>query len=223
LARRRGFTLLELLMVVGLLAVLALAAWPDLTGTTRAERLKESAKRMEALVAMCRAEAMNDARAYQLVFRQDGSVRVKAQLDPLKAPHLYNPVQAGWGRIEVLQENVWVAAVQLLPEGPAPIRIIDEKLVFPDEQEIEPQPIDEFEQAPTIEFEPDGTCGSLRWVLRDEHEQNLLLTLDGRLGRVGVEDYSNPALDGLRRPKPLTEEQEKADEKEYKVEDFDNS
>ena len=215
-----AFTLLELLLVMALLAMMLAFAWPNMSGTTHAEQLKESARRMETLVAMCRAEAMNEGRHYRIVFRADGSVRAKCQLAPLKAPHVYVPAYGGWTRTEVLLESVWVAAVQMLPDGPAPIMIVDERLQFPD-MEINPTPLEEFEQSPAIEFQPDGACDSVRWVLRDDRGNGRLLTLDGRLGRVTVEEYASIRPEDVQRPKPLSAEAEAEDQKTQRVEDFE--
>jgi len=214
-----AFTLLELLLVLGLLAVLMAFAWPNLSGATRVERLRESAQRMQTLVAMCRAEAMNEGRTYRIVFRPDGSVRVRCQLDPLEAPHVFVPVTTGWARTEVLLEDVWVAAVQLLPDGPAPIRIVDEQLEFP-EMELDLQPIEDFAEPPVIEFQPNGSCDSLRLLLRDAQGAGRLLTLDGRLGRVTIEEYESAAAEDVQRPPPLPPEAEAEEARAYRLEDF---
>jgi prepilin-type N-terminal cleavage/methylation domain-containing protein len=136
----RAFTLLEVLLVIVLLGVLFAFAWPDFAAATEGERLKESAQRMRALIAMCRAEAMNETVCYRIKIRLDGGVRVHRQADALLAPQLYITPRAGWARQDMLLEDVWVEAVQDLPEGPPPIQIIDEKLEFP-EMAIEPQRI----------------------------------------------------------------------------------
>jgi len=120
----------------------------------------------------------------------------------------------------VLLESVWVAAVQMLPDGPAPIMIVDERLQFPD-MEINPTPLEEFEQSPAIEFQPDGACDSVRWVLRDDRGNGRLLTLDGRLGRVTVEEYASIRPEDVQRPKPLSAEAEAEDQKTQRVEDFE--
>lgn len=211
-----AFTLLELILVITLIGLVAVFAWPDFGAAQASEEIRESARRMTTAVAMCRAEAMNDACRYRIRVRLDGSVRVEQQLDPIVAPHVYVPVRASWGRTEPLLPDVWVEAVQLLPDGPAPIRIIDENIEFP-EMELEPVPIDEYEFEPTVYFEPDGSCSSLRWVLRDVRGAARLLTLDGRLGRVDWEDWEAVEPDQVRRPEPVEEEEPE----EYDVEDFE--
>jgi type II secretion system protein H len=215
--RQRGFTLLEVLLVIVLLGTLAAFAWPSFSGAAQSEKLRESARRMEALIAMCRAEAMNESRRYRLRIERDGTVKLRAQADPMYAPHLFLKVRAGWAQTRVLLDDVWVEAVQLLPEGPPPIYIVDDQLEFP-EMEIEPVPIEEYEAPIDLYFDPDGAVASLRWVLRDVHGDALLLTLDGRLGRVAVSRWPSVPPDDVVRPEPLEEEEE--EEIDFNVEDY---
>jgi prepilin-type N-terminal cleavage/methylation domain-containing protein len=211
----RGFTLLEVLLVVSLLAVVAAVVWPNFGSPELAEHLGESARRMKALIAMCRAEAMNQTLRYRIRIRPDGSVRLVRQADAIKAPHLYIPVPADWARTTVLLPDVWVESVQILPDGPPPVRIIDEKLEFPD-MDITLTPIEELPRALELDLEPDGTCNSTRWVLRDERGAGLLFTLDGRLGRVTLDEWPNALPADLHRPPPLPEDEEA----KYNPEDY---
>lgn len=219
LVRRNGppaFTLLEVLLVVALLGLLAALVLPDFTTAAAAENLRESAHRLRALAAMCRAEAMNATCRHRILVRSDGSVRVRRQADPLKAPHLYITPREDWAHVAVLLPDVWVEAVQMLPDGPSPIRIIDDQLEFP-ETELDPIAVEDLDRPLEINFEPDGTCNSVRWVLRDARGHALLLTLDGRLGRVTIEPW-NQATDEVRRPAPLPPEADIEDE--YNPEDY---
>jgi prepilin-type N-terminal cleavage/methylation domain-containing protein len=211
----KGFTLLELLMVLTLLGALFALVWPDFESASRSKHLEESAERIRTLVAMCRADAMNETVRYRIKVRPDGSLRVLRQAHPLNAPHLYIRPRVAWAQTAFLLDDVWVEALQILPDGPPPIRIVDEKLEFP-ETEIEPVPIAELGAPVEIDFDPDGTCNSLRWVLRDTRGFGLLLTLDGRLGRVMIEDWKPVPPEQLRRPEPWPEEEEP----EYHPEDF---
>ena len=220
-SRQRGFTLLEMLLVVVLLGVIAAFAWPDFSSSKQAAHLEESARRLRSVISMCRAEAMNEARRYRVEVRLDGSIRMSRQLDPLKAPHIQVRVGAGWARLAKLQPDVWVEAVQVLPEGPPPILIVDEELRFP-EMEIEPILVAELEEPVAIEFAPDGSTNSLRLILRDERGNAALVTLDGRLGRVKIESWPSVPADDVQRPEPIdAEEDELPDASEFDLEDFE--
>lgn len=211
----RGFTLLEMLMVIAILGVVAMFVVPNFDRGAEAEHLSESGRRMRSLVTMCRAEAMNQTVRYRVRIRPDGTVRVLRQADALKAPHLYIRPPVDWVQTEILLPDVWVAAIQVLPEGPTPVRIIDDKLEFP-ETELLPIPVEELERAIDIDFEPDGTTNSLRWVLRDVRGKGLLLTLDGRLGRITTDEWPNVAPEDATRPEAWPEEEAVT----YNPEDF---
>jgi prepilin-type N-terminal cleavage/methylation domain-containing protein len=227
---RSGFTLLELLLVIGLIGLLAAFAWPEFSNAARAERLIESARRMETLVAMCRAEAMNEGRQYRIEVAIDGSVGLRRQLDPVLAPHIFERFTSGWAQTEPLLDNVWIEAVQILEEGPLPVHIIDEELQLPElELDVVLTPVEEFQcddcPDPTvppdlwITFKPDGSCNALRWLLRDTQGRARLQTLDARLGRVNTEAWQSLDPDEVLRPEPLEDVEE--DEEQYDLEDFE--
>lgn len=214
-----GFTLIEVVLVIAIIGLIAAFVLPEVTGTSEYERLVESGRRFRAMVVMCRAEAMNETRPHRIEFWPDGTIEIKRQADPIIAPHLYIPIKASWARTPVLMENVWVSAVQVLPEGPPPIRIIDDQLEFP-EMEFEPLPIEELVDPVVLEFGPDGSSHSMRWVLCDPSGTRKLLTLDGRLGRVNIEDMDRLPEDDVIRPEPI-ELEEKRPVVDFDPEDFD--
>ncbi len=193
---RRAVTLIELLIVIVLIGVLAAFLWPDFGILMRSEQLDESAQRNKALIGMCRAQAMNESRRYRVTLLPDGRMLLSRQRDPLLAPEEFVQVDEGWARVEWLLEDVWVAAVLPLPDGPPPLNVEDDKIEFFEIQEF-PEPL---ENPFNIEFEADGTCTSLRWVLRDESGHGRELTLDGRLGHVTVVELPPMTADEIERP-----------------------
>lgn len=203
----RAFTLLEILLVILIVVVVTAMVVPSFSDATGAEQLPESAYRLKALVAMCRAEAMNDARRIRIAFRQDGDVRVYAQEDPLLAPQSFLPVEKDWARGPHLLENAWIEAVQALPYGPAPVLVEDDVIEFTTIEE-EPVPVTSLESPLHLEFEPDGSSGSARWIVRDAAGRGNLMTLDGRLGRVQVEHAAPVDRKSLVRPQPIEKEEE---------------
>ncbi len=214
--RQRGaFTLLEVMLVITIIGVIAAFAWPDFQAASQSEQLTESARRMQAVLAMCRAEAMNTARRHRIEFEIDGTIRIERQLDPMWAPHIYDRVREGWAMVQILSDDVWVSDLEVLAEGPPPIQIIDDNLELPD-TEIDPLPIEEYDLAVAVDIEPDGSCPSVRWVLRDETGRGLLCTLDGRLGRMVFESWERLSEDDVLRPEPVEAKQYD----DYEVEDF---
>jgi Tfp pilus assembly protein FimT len=205
--RRSAFTFLEILLVIIIVVAITAMAVPSFSDATKGEQLPESAYRVKALIAMCRAEAMNQARRFRITFRADGNVRVYAQEDALLAPQSFLPVEAEWARGPFLLDNTWVEAVQALPSGPAPVLVEDDAIEFTTIEE-EPVSVTEVEKPLQIHFEPDGSSGSARWVLRDAAGRGSLMTLDGRLGRVQVEHWPSVDAKSLERPPPIEDEEE---------------
>lgn len=214
---QRAVTLLELLLVISLLGLLAAFLWPDFGTATRNELLDESARRMKTLIAMCRAEAMNESIRYQISLRADGSLEVRRQYDPIEAPHVFVPVRKDWARQAILLEDVWVESVVPLPDGPAPV-LLEDELVEVEEMEEQPIPIEEFEEPVVLLFEPDGTSDSLRWTLRDGLGRGVEMMLDGRLGRVTVERVARIPEEQVERPPEIEEEELPWDDPDWEPE-----
>lgn len=205
--RRRAFTLLEVILVIGVLVILLGLTLPDFSGALTAEQLPESGARCKALLSMCRAQAMNESRRYRVWIRPDGSIKALRQLDPLEAPHDYIPISDDWGREQVLLDDVWVDAVQPLSDGPPPLLVDDDEIEF-SEIEEEPLSIATFDEGVTVEIAPDGTSNSLKFVLRDLTGRGLELTLDGRLGRITLTPLEAISASTVQRPAALPSEAE---------------
>ena len=224
---RRAFTLLEVLLVIALLGFLASFLWPVFGDVANSHQLDESVQRMKSLISMCRAQAMNESRCYRLTFQLDGSVKLTRQLDPFDAPHIYVRVRDDWAATPCLLEKVWVEAVLPLAEGPPPLLVEDDYIDFFDEEDLELELIrvDELEEPFTLDFLPDGSSASMRWVLRHEQGYGVQVTLDGRLGRMDFEPAERIPEEEVERPPPLPEdeleeEEMLEDEDQYDLEDF---
>ncbi|MBK8914599.1 MAG: prepilin-type N-terminal cleavage/methylation domain-containing protein [Phycisphaerales bacterium] len=199
-ARRGAFTLMEVLLVVALLSILAVFAWPDFSQARRSEQVDEFTVRARALMAMCRAQSMNESRRYRVVFALDGTLAVYRQRDPLRAPEVFVRVEDDWAEIPAALEDVWIEAVMRLPEGPPPIRIDSESIQFTEFTD-EPTAVDSLDEPVFVEFAPDGTSESVRWVIRDVLGRGRRLTFDGRLGRIEFLDVDRIDASAARRPK----------------------
>lgn len=207
------------MLIIAMLAVVAAFAWPDFGQARRSEELDESTRRIRTAVQMCRARAMNECRRYRLAFREDGTLRLTRQRDPILAPHEYFRFRDPWANVPLLLEHVWVESLLPLPEGPPPMELEDELIEF-DQFEDEPIPITEFEREYQLNFEPDGVSNSLRWTLRDQDGRGVEMTLDGRLGRVRVELVERLA-DEPERPDPLDyDEDEEFEEDQAELEEW---
>lgn len=200
---RTAFTLLEVILVLFIFGLLLLLAVPNLDPAARTEQLDETVRRMKTLVALCRAQAMNDSVVYRITFELDGTVSVQRQLDPITAPDQFIDVPPNWSDLDYVLDEVWIAELQSLPDGPAPILVQDDEIEFDPNQVLDPVPIEQIEQPLTLDFDPDGSCSSFRWILRDKAGRGMMMTLDGRLGRIAVEPM--PIVEGLKRPEQSKE------------------
>lgn len=200
--RRAGFTLLEALLVIFLIGVIAAFSWPDFHESTRAARLRESVRRMTHLVAMCRAEAMNQSRVYRISLLPDGTLLTLRQLDAVLAPETYVQFDAPWAQTPILLDEVFVEGVLPLADGPPPLIVEDDTIDFEyeNEEDLEPMRIDDLTEPLNVDFQPDGTSGSARWVLRDGRGTGVQMTLDGRIGRLEVVELASIDPDQVQPP-----------------------
>jgi general secretion pathway protein H len=73
-SRSRGFSLLEMIIVIVIISLLALLVTPTLTKTIANMELKSSVKRVSAILRSCRNDAVNKHRVYQVNFNRESNV-----------------------------------------------------------------------------------------------------------------------------------------------------
>lgn len=110
----RGFTLLEICIVIALAVVLMGLAVPSLTGQAKRRRLQESFDRLEELTARARQTAMTESKPFLLAWDKDGNVGLyPAELD-LKARKKLGPLATllstkGTGRYTLFRPSALAA------------------------------------------------------------------------------------------------------------------
>jgi prepilin-type N-terminal cleavage/methylation domain-containing protein len=99
--RRAGVSLLEVMLVVGLLGVLAALAAPNIAEWARSQRLKDSARSVGDLLLLARSEAIRTGRRQVVFFGPPGST------DPAG-----NPIEAhgAWVPVLVLDDGAPAAS-----------------------------------------------------------------------------------------------------------------
>jgi prepilin-type N-terminal cleavage/methylation domain-containing protein len=135
---RRGYTLLEMLLVLALLVILAALAYPSVDGMYSGIRLRAGADNLRSALAQARAHAMDEGRSYRFaVLAGQGNYRVApegsaywgggastGEADPDNPP-LELEDKLPKGIVFTLDdlggggEGGWVPVVTFLPDGTA--------------------------------------------------------------------------------------------------------
>src|SRR5262245_50000834 len=106
---RSAFTLVEMMLVLGLLALLAYFTGMSLRGPLERSSLPESGRRLRSLIQLTRANAMLDGQRYRIRMLAEGEdvadgftpqerlqPFVERERDPVLEPGVFTPVRASW-------------------------------------------------------------------------------------------------------------------------------
>ncbi len=156
-----GFTLIEVLVVIALLALLAGMAIPLIRGDTPQQQMGASTQRLASLMAMCRAQAMLNGHPVHLTW-QAGPNDPKGLLlpvvtheaDPIASPGAYKCMAASWATDPIVQKNVQIRLVQLGDFNLASLTKTQGRFELPVDPSVQ-----------MVEFRPDGTADSAVFVL----------------------------------------------------------
>ncbi len=185
-ARRadRAFTLLELLIVLGLLVLLAGISWPVLQNQITAAELPESADRIRDMIYLARTEAAMQHRRVRIRFEpQEQQPIIEYERDPVEYPNEWEEINASWWTKEMrgrlLLGDVQVHEIRLgRPPYLRPLGLEEDPRQLLEQAELEqeqvkdlddPSVVTAFEQSnaeidenrPWIYLEPDG---SVEWA-----------------------------------------------------------
>ncbi|HSW44312.1 MAG TPA: hypothetical protein VLM89_01945 [Phycisphaerae bacterium] len=203
---RRAYTLLEVLLVIGLLGLIGLILLPNLGDEIWRRSLIESADRLRSLIVMTHAGAVHDGVKYRIQFpgtadpndrdaRKEIDIPIETlqpqvyrQSDALRYPEAFEEVELPFGGAAVLQPGTRCVAV--LPGRPS----FDVEGSGP----IAGPSIGEGQQTfVPLALHPDGTSEWVTFVLTDlpydtqlewEHAARILnVIVDGRTGQVWVQ------------------------------------
>lgn len=113
-AHRSAFTLLEILLVVGLLVALTIMAWPALSNRITAAELPESATKLQSLLFLARSQAIMDHKRFRVRFDQGlEQPLVEVEPDPINAANEWVETTEPWAADYILLGDVRVHAVKL--------------------------------------------------------------------------------------------------------------
>ncbi len=129
-ARRRGFTLMEILIVMAVLVLLAGITWPAMESQITVAQLPESAARLRDLCYMARVEATKEYRRVRIRFVPgEQQPRIEIERDPILYVDEWSPVETPWAQQAmegVLLSNVQVHSIRPgRPDWTKPISLND--------------------------------------------------------------------------------------------------
>jgi type II secretory pathway pseudopilin PulG len=214
-------TLLEVLLVVGLLAILAGFVMPSMLTAFDRERLPESARQLRSLIQLTRANAMYEGRRYRIRFPEEDEIDgqggqtqplIEVERDPLAAPEQFTPVRASWAAEETLKRGIRCARVRL---GKPTVdlllgKAVAEEVVEDEEEQVEQAVEVDFEEGfPPVIIDPDGTCEWVTFLLTDAPiEEEDILGVDPRDTKYEMVEVIVDGLTGLAwLQRPLYEEE----------------
>ncbi len=175
----RAYTLIEIMLVVGLLVALSAMAIPNFVRQIERERLPGSVRQLRSLLTLVRANAAFDGKRYRLRFPtederealdDDRQPLIEREDDPIDEPDLFNRVTAPWAIGKTLLGKVWCAEVRL---GRPTIAVLQELRKFRSEIEksmTEALEDEEYEleaERPPLYVEPDGSTDWVTFVLTE--------------------------------------------------------
>jgi len=109
-----AFTLLEILVVLGILTLLTSIAWPVLESQIKAAELPESADRILSMLFMTRCEAVMEHRRHRIRFDPEHQQPfIEIESDPIRRPGEFDTITSGWAVEPILLGDVQVHEVRL--------------------------------------------------------------------------------------------------------------
>jgi prepilin-type N-terminal cleavage/methylation domain-containing protein len=225
--RHRGFSLLELLLVIAMLGLLAGLALPSLFGELAWRRMSESAGQLRSLVEMTRAQAMLTGLRHRIRWEDDlQQPIVEVERDPLDGRDEFDAVRATWATEDTLVGDIHCHEV--IPGRPLMLEIIDDRPIGDGEQADAENDnliiVEDEDQSdrPAVVFEPTGKVDWVTFVVAqgqpgelDEDAEVLWVVVDGRTGEstVRTPPTEDEVADGrLERSKLLKPEADEEDE-----------
>jgi len=119
--RHSGFTLLEVLLVVGILLALSAMTLPSFMDEYQRELLPGSGRQLRSLITMTRAQAALDGKRYRIRFPEPDEQEVpggwqqpmiEREDDPIDNPGEYVLVTSPWAIGNTLLGKVWCAEIR---------------------------------------------------------------------------------------------------------------
>jgi type II secretory pathway pseudopilin PulG len=200
--RCRAVTLLEVILVMGILVAITAIVVPNFYTEYRATELPGSARQFRSLLTMVSARAALDGKRYRLRFPMedeedllggDRQPLIEREDNPFDEPEVFNEVTDTWVIGNTLLGDVWCAEVR---PGRPTVELLEERRNRIEEALEEAR--EEFEpERPPIMFEPDARTGWVTFVLTNaprgtdiddlEDYEAIEVILEGETGMVWLQ------------------------------------
>jgi len=193
LSGRRAFTLVEIILAAGIIALLAGMFVAAMGQWYQKQSLDESALRVEAILRMARAEACSQGRLVRLAFDPASGTPVIAwEPDPLQAPGRFVPHYGAWAND--LPTDL-LRFIRCRRTGQSAAKL----LTYSDAQEGETP---DGEPLQSVTFMPDGSCDSA--VIEVASADGL----DPRIGRIEINGITGSVSLRMLTPTEQAEQKE---------------
>ena len=167
-SHRSAYTLIEVVLVAGLLVLISAMTVPRLVHLLERESLPGSARQLRSLITLVRAHAAWDGLRYRIRFPEDkekdltGDTRqpiIEREAEPIEFPEEFVEVTESWAIGATLLDNAWVAEVRLGRPTIADLqRIRQYRSEIKDALEEEFEDVEHLEaERPPLIIEADGT------------------------------------------------------------------
>ncbi len=175
--RRRGFTFLEVMVVIVLLGVLMAVTLPNMRGTGQVAALRGAARELAAGLRIARQRAISTHREVFVLFDLEGDRwRINLNIDPEEEPDSHRYSRDSLYELEM--------PVTLPP-----------KVFFDSVASDEPPPADQRDSLAMVVFYPDGRASAAQITLRNERGRALTVELAASTGRVLVYEGAARSLE----------------------------
>lgn len=193
-SRRRpeGFTLLELILTLGVLVALAVIFWPTVLNWQEKDKLSRAVDDLRALLTGLRLRAMQDGRAVQFLIEPGSpNYQVVAAFADATATNVAAPTP---GQYDEKPKRLEFDAADILGA-----HSLEEGLQFlitqPDDETLQGEPATQDRLG--VRFEPDGSANDFQWQLVDQDGFAVQFRVRALTGIVTVgEPYRLPGYQG---------------------------
>ncbi|MBN1908173.1 MAG: prepilin-type N-terminal cleavage/methylation domain-containing protein [Pirellulales bacterium] len=202
MAGRRGMTLLEVLLVLGLLAIVACTVWISMDRPIATQRLREAADVVRVAWGRARVKSMTSNQTYVFRYERQGNRYTLAPHQGIEFAPEQRPEELT-GQVEAApaDEPLVASQAKMLPDkitfagGQCQF---DQRAVFLMDEvdtlaegfgaEDSPAASGEAGWSEPIFFYPDGTSTTAELTLENQHGSRITLSLRGMTGVVTISD-----------------------------------